>query len=490
MTLTNCESKSPSVASKLAARVSWFFLATAVQGGISFVMVPVITYVLGPREFGIFALMTGVGGLLSLFGSLGTGYLYAEHFLGLSVSNRRELVSTTFWMGAVCLVPITGLVLGLWPALAGYFTALAVIPYVGASLIFVSVVACYPWSLAIEILVLEGRAQLYATIIVSQAVVSAITTVVGLYVLDWGIFAMFLGYSVGTLALLLGSMVVLQPYLEWSIKHVWIKRAARIGGAVTVANLLESLQSFLERYLLSVQAGIVQTGLYSHSQQYKNLVSLPLKAAARGIWPISLDEARLPRSEFLLTKRTWEIGYSAVAIAGIGFAIFGKELVALWTHDRFTEAYRIIALWMVFVLVQNAGKAQTAILYATGNSMRYAKLMVGSAVAGIVALFMLVPSFGSTGVLLALLLQQILLRMGVQYVARTIRRSPFQDAWVFIGCGGIILALVIVEPLSGEVYLRVLLFLALVVPFAMQLARLVLSVLHDRANRGIELPVL
>lgn len=489
MTLSACDSQSPSAARKLVARVSWFFLATAIQGGISFVMVPVITYVLGPREFGIFALMTGVGGVLSLFGALGAGYLYAEHYNGLSVPNRRELVSTTFWMGAICLVPITGLVLGLWPVLTAYFEALAVIPTLGASLVLVSVIACYPWSLAIEILVLEGRAQLYATIIVSQAIVSALTTVVGLYALEWGIFAIFFGYSVGTLALLLGSMIVLQPYLEWSIKQVWVKRAARIGGAVTVANLLESLQSFLERYLLSLQAGIVQTGLYSHSQQYKSLVSLPLKAAARGIWPISLSEARLQRSEFLLTKRTWEIGYSAVAIAGIGFAIFGKELVALWTHDRFTAAYRLIALWMVFVLIQNAGKAQTAILYATGNSVRYAKLMVGSAVAGIAALFMLVPSLGSTGVLLALLLQQILLRVGVQYVARTIRQSPFQDAWVFIGCGGIVLALVLAEPLSGEGYQRVLLFLAMVVPFATQLARLVLSVLHERANRSIELTV-
>ena len=231
MTLSACDSQSPSAARKLVARVSWFFLATAIQGGISFVMVPVITYVLGPREFGIFALMTGVGGVLSLFGALGAGYLYAEHYNGLSVPNRRELVSTTFWMGAICLVPITGLVLGLWPVLTAYFEALAVIPTLGASLVLVSVIACYPWSLAIEILVLEGRAQLYATIIVSQAIVSALTTVVGLYALEWGIFAIFFGntflYFFFILALKTGVyslpiFIFLNYYLLTDIKKLLI----------------------------------------------------------------------------------------------------------------------------------------------------------------------------------------------------------------------------------------------------------------------------
>lgn len=168
---------------------------------------------------------------------------------------------------------------------------------------------------------------------------------------------------------------------------------------------------------------------------------MAVKAVARSVWPLTLAESRSGKGDFPKTGEAWGLTYIGITVVGLVFATLGADLLALWTHDKFTDAFWLVALWMAFILVQNSGKAQTGILYACGQAVFYSRMMLIAGGAGIVMLVILVPLVGVSGVVMALFAQQILFRAGVQLRVRKQSQSPFQDTWVITGTVMILLAL-------------------------------------------------
>jgi O-antigen/teichoic acid export membrane protein len=208
-------------------------------------------------------------------------------------------------------------------------------------------------------------------------------------------------------------------------------------------HLLETGHKVVERTLLGSTVGLVTLGLYAHSEQYRNLVQVGLKALARSIWPISLREARVDRYGFDLTNRAWRAAAIAVASVGILAAFLAGDVIALLTHDKFTNASPYVALWMAYVLIQNMGKPQSAALFSAQKGVALGWIGQGTRAFGILLLFVLVPTAGILGAFIALAAQQLAMRILLHVYAHKVGATPFQDRWIVIGCGIIGIALTI-----------------------------------------------
>ncbi len=410
-------------------RFSLYFAPSIFSAALSVVMLPIATRVVGPMEYGVFALTNAYTGFGSAIATMGGSYVIAHRFLGGSHEERRDVVSTILFLGLGAVTFLGLLLLGLWPFLPST-------GYVSGGKLFLAVaamVAGQPWIVAGDVLTLRGDARTYAVTAVAQSIVSAAVLLIGLFYFGLGLTAFFLSQFAAALVSVAGAFVILREYLTPKLDRAVLAELRHIGIINGFGNIAEALQTAVERTVLSLNAGVTQLGIYSNSQAYRGFASMPVKAVARSIWPVTLDDATDPASDFERTKEAWDLAYLGLVCSGIFFATFGDRLIGGLTHGKFTAAYLVATYWMIYLIVQNLGKPQVGILYALGGGRTYAKLVIASVVVGILAMVGLVPLFGIWGAAAAATLQQAFLRIAIQRAAKVYRDAPFQDGWAYFG---------------------------------------------------------
>ena len=410
-------------------RFSLFLTPSILQGAVSLLMLPLATRVLGPADYGIFALASAYTGLGTALASLGIGYVLAERLRADGGGTPAEVVSTCSILALAAIVAYAAVLAAVWPFLPG-------VEHVPASCLWLAIAAMIAgqlWLIAIDVLVIRGDAKPFAIISVAQTLLSAAALAVALFALDLGTSALFAAHFCGALVALVGSLIALRPYWRPRLDRSVMKELRALGLMSGAGSSFEALQTVVERGALSLAGGIVQLGIYTHSHQYRTLASLPVKALARSIWPVTLREARDRSSRLGHTRLGWDLAYIGLTFSGVLFATLGDRLIAFITNGKFTDAFTLATCWMIYLLLLHTGKPQTGVLYALGGGRKYATIVALSAAAGTAAMLVLIPYFGVWGAVAAAVLQQVTVRLGIQAAARPVRQVPFQDGWAYFG---------------------------------------------------------
>lgn len=414
-------------------RFSLFLLPSVFQAIISLVMLPITTYVLGPAEFGVFALISSFTAFGTTFAAMGGGYMIAAHYPMIEKDDKRAMVTTMVVTSLMFVIFYAVVFFALWPLITAYWQGLNLIPRGAVAIALLSMILGVPWILSIDIITIEGKAGLFAATLIVQSLASAVAVSVALYVARLGLTALFISSLTGMAVTFVGALIALRRHLHYLLDKKWFAIFFKLGIKTLPANLLESFHVIIERSVLSLYVGLAQLGIYTHSQQYKTMAMMALKAGSRTVWPVTLAEARDEQSMFPMTKYAWNMAYLGLTALGILFAAFGKEIIGVLTHGKFVDAAFFVVLWMVFLLVQNAGKPYTGILWAGNKGPLYARIQFGALIISIALLFVMVPWLGALGAIVALFAQMILFRVWLQFHIKKYRMVPFQDRWVLLG---------------------------------------------------------
>lgn len=449
------------------SRFSMFLAPSMLSMAVSLVMVPVTTYVLGPAAFGIFGLMTALTAVGLTLSLIGGGAVCNVHFLRVDPQERRRLVSTLVCVALAIGAAFCMLCLAAWPIIVARMDGFADVPRSGLWLSMATVMLGVPWIVAQDVITLDGRARGFAAVTIAQTLTSATITLVALYVLQLGVLALFLAAAAGAAVTLAGALRVLRPYLTSSISLAWAREVVRVGPANAWASVAEAFQSAIERAFLASVAGTAGLGLYVHAQNYRIILAQVLKAAARPIWPVTLLEAREPGTPFHQTRVVWDAMYVGIAAAGVTFVAFGREIIGWLTHGRFVESAILVPYLVIFLLLQNAGKPQIGILFRDGAVRQYYWLQVAANVVWFAALVGLVAFFGLVGGVLALMVQQVVVRAGVMMLSRARGRAPLGDAWVLGGTALILAALLATRLMPDTLTVRVAIWSVSLIVLAM-----------------------
>lgn len=463
-------------------RVSLFFSGSGFYGVVAILMLPVITSVLGPKEFGLFALVTAFTALGSAAAEVGASYILAADFSKARLSERRRLISTLLVVAACVSFASGGVLLFLWEVAGRHMSLFASVPGQAVAMAVASMILSVPWAIAVDIITLEGKARQFAFVTIAQSCVWAISITVSLFVLKLGLLSLFAAALAAAATMLVGSAVVLKSYVGLHCDRRWLNEIFRIGPRSLLGSLFYSIQTAMERTVLSSHVGISQLGIYTHSQQYRTLIAMGAKAVSRSVWPITLADAHEERSDFARTGKAWRTVHLGITVAGIAFATVGRDIIALLTHDKFTDAYMLAAVWMVFLLVQNSGRPHVGVMYARGHGIAYANMVLVTTVFSIGLLLLLVPLLGVTGAVMAAFGQMIAFRIAIQFYVRGHRSVPFQDTWVIFGSGLVFAALGLSVYLRPSTLESVFLFLV-VLGIAMVAGRRVLLDVLSESRR-------
>ncbi len=438
--------------------VSIYFLGSAISGAISFLMLPVITYVIGPEEWGVYALVMSVVVIVAAFSDVGSGYILGANIQVLDKIERKKLVSSLLIISIIVTMFTCLLILGVWLYSRNRFD---IINHFSIDIIWLTLLTMLfsaPWVIAIEVFTLLGKAREFAILNILQSCVWASSVTVFLYGPELGLLSLFWAKLLATISALFGSLYVLRNYLGPHLEFKWLKDTLQIGSRSVLSNVLNNFSMFLERILLSVHVGMAQVGLYTHSQIYRNQISQVIKAVSRSIWPLTLEDARNKDKKFERTKKAWFAVHFGIIILGIGFATFGKEIVSIITHDKFTDAYVYIVFWMAYLLLQNSARPHIGVIYANNAGKHYSNIVSIASIISIVMLFFLVEMLGVIGVFISSFIYLLLLRIGATILARKYTYTPFQDSLVILGMLLILLSYIASTLFMEGLLVRVLVF--------------------------------
>jgi O-antigen/teichoic acid export membrane protein len=398
---------------------------------LGLVTLPLTTRILGPFDYGVFALATTISGVGVTLATLGAPYVITNRWGTATHEERQSIVSTVVLAAVIAATAWCVLAGALFLALRHHVGFLLGVRADGLALALLAALIAPVWLVGGEVLTLEGRARFYSVTVVLQGLTTAAATLTCLFVFGLKQLSLFVGQLTGALVSATAGFLVIAGYVRLRYDDRWRKQATH--GSFLLQQVADSAQVLIERVLLSRFAGFRDLGLYTHSTRYKDAAFQATKAASRGIWPVALDEARDTEASFPLTGRTWRAIHVGVTALGIALSLLGSYVISALTNGKFTHAYVYLAAWFVLLLLQSSAKPEVATLYALGSGRAVAYTGLAGSLASIAAGAALIPIIGVPGALAALILQAMVYRGIVRVIARRYRSVPFQDGWAVAG---------------------------------------------------------
>jgi len=467
----------------LSNRLTLFFIPTVVSSVISFAILPLTTAKLDPDDFGLFALLQSFGALISSFSVIGSGYLWAAYFPRLDKSERPYFVTTMLFTGLIFILSWAFLFWLLWPFQEYIGLGLSQDDRLLYGMAIVSSILAYPWIHAIDYLTLEAKAKHYAVIVITSVLISATITLFCLYYLNLHIKSLFIANISSSLVFGIGSFYVLKTYLRpFNYSKRWVKTIFFKGVPTAPGNMFESGAVVLERNILSASLSLNSLGLYTHSQSYRSLVYVGIKALARTIWPVSLKEAHEKSLHFPLTRAAWEPLFFLLTVGGLLSGAVAKEAITILTHGKFTAVAGYVTCWFIYIAIQSAGKEHMAVLYAANQGVFITYLTVMCQLLFIGCLFVFIPLFGIWGAIVAAISQQLTYRIFIQIKAAKIQTVPFNDG-IVLNCIGFVLVSLIVQMLFWDHFEYRITCFSLLIAFHIYLSRNVIKELFSVFRR-------
>lgn len=420
---------------RLLQRISWFVAPGIVQATIAFATLPIATLRLDARHYGTFALVTSVVSVGAALATLGGSYRLAETFSGSDLNEQQQVVSAQLLASTAVAVVACGVVLLAWCVGRDHWMVLDSVPAAGVLWACASMAGTVWWGVATEVLTLAGRPRVFALVAMLQSLVGTATLMIALFVLDWTDTALFLAAFMSSLLAAGGALLALRSHLTLRVSAPVWARVREGASFLSFAALGEAGYAALERTLLATWTNLTNLGLYAHSQMYRTMVAVPVKAVARSVWSDSLSEARATDAQFRKTGIVWSAMHVAIALGALVIGAFGIEIIGLITHGKFSAAAPWAAAGMAILLAQHLGKPQTAVVYAFGLARPHSQVLIASTALGALCALLLIPRQGVWGAILAVLLQQIFFRVAVTVLVRRKALTPFQDRCAVVGLG-------------------------------------------------------
>lgn len=375
------------------------------------VQIPITTYYLAPRDFGLFALVTGITGLISSFAMPTPQWVLSTHFV---TSEDQAGLVTTLLATAIGLhiawaIPVFLIGPVLTPLLVSDVSTQGLYFYFGIAVLGVALSA--PFGIAQGVLVLQRRAVASATIEIVAFATNVTVTASVLFFYGPRIEALFLGPIAQGLVASTASLSSIRAFVSLSnISTQWLREIFRIACHGIPNAIGESLATMIERVVISHSMSLASLAYYTHSQRYRQVMQMGLTSAKSVITPDAVDAYAVGEGQTTMS-RNLAFWATALNLGGIICALFATDIVSFLTHGKFAPAGPLVFAWWIVVVAGSVGLpyAQYLVIHRQTRTLLVSGII--SATVTILGIIFLVPRFHFWGIFAAILACTIALQL-------------------------------------------------------------------------------
>ncbi len=414
------------------SRVSVNLLASLLQGLLGLAMIPMATFVLGPQDYAVYGMAVVVLSLVVAVCETGSAYVLYGRYHALDESGRARLQSSLLALAFLLGLLAAVVVLLAWPMLAHHVPLFSELTRSEKWLLCLALPLKTTWTIINPILIVRQRSEWLAASLLFQSAVNMLVILACLYLLESGRSALFWGQWAGLLVCIVLPLIILRRSLWAPLEMQWLREVRDVAFGAWFAGLVDNARATLESVLIVKAVSAEALGNFHHARIYQGLVTQGTNAFANVLWPIALKEAQLVNNRFARIRPFWDLVYAGLACIGVGAVFLGDEVVSLLTHGKFVQAGAWLPWLVVYILLQNAGKPATAVLFAAHQGNLYSRIRIFTVLLAMLALLLLVPAYGVEAVLGVVIAEMLMARVWLAVAARRIGLVPFQDHWVVV----------------------------------------------------------
>jgi O-antigen/teichoic acid export membrane protein len=375
-----------------------YAVLTAVSKGLQFLLLPILTRLFAPADYGFIELVATVMGLVGVFMTLSIESALARHWQAAEAAGTTQplLAGTIAFVAVVGAAALAALAAGAWllaPVVAGgRGGATTCLVLAGAATWLTSLTA-----LPQVVLRMERRVLPFGFIGIAQAVLGVVLALWFIVGLGWGLVGLFAGQVVAAAAALALSLAWVRPHLGFTFSWPTLRRCLAYSVPMAPAVAIQWFNGQVDRLVLATLLGLSAVGLFGAAAKVAMLVAVLVEAFRLAWLPLAMRKLDdLPgRSSFFRKALTTYL--AALLGASVVLAAFAPELLLALTTPSYAPAHTAIAWLAGAQVLLGAANITNAGLLASGKTVGNSVAAAIASVVGVALALVLVPRFGLDG---------------------------------------------------------------------------------------------
>jgi len=324
--------------------ISYGFV-TAIAKGIQFLMLPILTRLFSPSEYGIIDLLSTVMGLFTILMSLSLESAIARMWHEAEGQEQRKKLLTSVMIfiaafGTLIFLIVWTISYLLPRSITGLHDLETILPLAVGTALLLSISSAPQMALR-----MERRIFRFGILQIANTALGIAFALAMIIYLGMGLLGLFLGYFIAA-ALVFGlSIYWTRDYLQRQISRPDLKNCLNFSLPMVPAVFLSWADGQVDRVVLLLMLGLGVVGVYGAAAKIVMLIAV-LVGVFRLAWlPIALSRINDPsRNSYF---RSSLIGYLTVfTCLGLILVAYSRELLTLLTTSEYASGYVVIP-WLV-----------------------------------------------------------------------------------------------------------------------------------------------
>lgn len=350
------------IKSALLRASSVYAIISALDGFVSFLVLPILTRYLTPEDYGLASMFSLLVSIFGIFVGLGTqgavNRAYFEQDINfkeyvfnciviLLFGSLLTLIVTLIFVDTISLfstIPVT------WVIFAVIVSSFDFITY--------SVLSIYQARMA---------AKKYAVIQALKTMLSAALSIILIIVVGMRWEGRVIGQSSAIIAISLIGLLILKSWVKWKLCFRYVRHALAFGVPLIPHALGGMLMVYTDRFIITNTLGVEKTGIYVVGWQVGNVISILAdafnKAYAPWLFARLNNDNQYEKSR--LVKLTY-LYYLLILSIAISLGLFAPFMIRILLGKDFHGSSPVV-LWIAI------GGAFTGMYYMVVNYIFYTR---------------------------------------------------------------------------------------------------------------------
>lgn len=371
---------------------------------IGFLLLPLFTSYLAPKDYGINSILMMVSFVLAAVFALGLNAGMAPFYYE---GNHEERKCTTIWTTVFLLTISCAVMLGLGIVFARQVSMAAFLtPEYSGLLIFTLIgtalnILSNPFSLR---LMYEERARLYMTLTIVSTTLSILLNILFVVGLRMGILGYTISWMLGQGLYLLIFFLATAPAMKFRVDFKLVGPLLKLSAPLIPSFAFMFVLQNGNKYILQVLSGLDVTGIYTIGNSLGLAMYLVVSAFQNAWFPYYMsfiEKQEEARDLFGRVLMYYVYGFGSLSLM---FYFFARPVTIIFTNVKFFDAWLVIGLTATAQLLFGVYYILLPGMYFKKEIGYLVPMQFTAAFFAIGVNVMLIPPLGLVGAALALML--------------------------------------------------------------------------------------
>lgn len=261
----------------------WYSLGTLFSRAISFILLPIYSNIISPKDFGIYALTISVYSILSVVYQGGIHNGLTKYFLQTtSLEARKRIFSTTF----IFVFLFSFILSGVGTFASGKITLLIFNELQYSNLVVLAIWMCFIDNLGfiiIQILRVEEKVKNIVRITVLAGMANLVLNIGLLLYFDLGIKGIFFAQIISGFLTLLLLLPTLISKISFTFEKEIFKKMLQFSFPIFIGGIFSILLDVIDRFILDHYLGTTIVGIYNFGYKIAMIMNV-FVIAFRSAW--------------------------------------------------------------------------------------------------------------------------------------------------------------------------------------------------------------